>query len=486
MFRKSILAVFVVAFATSLPASAQQYVGQTNMLWSADGDRCVPDVVGRFNAMRVRGDDLAFHLGVMVRGAHWQGIQRLKSGNGQYIVVSQSYDQSGLGGFGIVKMESRNAVHARYRSNRLSYSPIQNTAPPSTDRGVSYFQTVSSVTGNVYAHGGAMQVYGNYLTIAAEDRIQGSNFAVDSEVLFYDVSNPEAPVQLPYSIRRSGAKAGTSALTRIADGRYLAMVETAQKLSFYVSSSTSLASPSTQFAPIATWEKTYPGLAPGSIDSNFGNYQAYTFINQCDGKLFLTASNNSLFSAGVVSGEDWLDLYEITLTTGNPHAVVRKAAKKHLYCADAAARTCNLQAGGGAYVTLDGDLMFYSTEHYNDGPLGSVSFSEFNAEPSTCPTIADAWIEIFDDHGFSDRTVFVDYVDRNLRRYDNYNYLEGFNDKASSVRYCLPPGYSYRLYANNTYGGSVLNLSGTGYVGSIYNLGTIGFGDKLSSSRFIP
>ena len=77
-------------------------------------------------------------------------------------------------------------------------------------------------------------------------------------------------------------------------------------------------------------------------------------------------------------------------------------------------------------------------------------------------------------------------ADRNLRRYDNYNYLEGFNDKASSVRYCLPPGYSYRLYANNTYGSSVVNLSGTGYVGSIYNLGTIGFGDKLSSSRFIP
>jgi hypothetical protein len=495
MFRKSLAAILILAMSSQI--SAQQITGQVNAAWSPDADRCVADVTGRFNAIRVRGDDLGFNLGVITRGqkttvfglldgAHWQGIQRLKGGNGQYIAVSQSFDPAGRGGMGIVQMASRNASQARFRSNRLSYSTIQVTAPPAADRGVAYIQAISSATGNIYGHAGGMQAYGNYLTLPVEEKIQSGSASVNSELLFFDVTNPAAPTQLAYSIARPETKAGTSALTRLSDGRYLAMVEGSKKLHFYISNSTSLASPTTQFALTATWEQGVQGLQPGSVDNTFGNYQAYTFIVQCDGKLFMIASNNDSPFAGRVSLEDWIDLYEVTLTSGNASASLRKASNRHIYCADAAARTCNLQAGGGAYVTIDGDLSFYATEHFNDGPAASVSFSEFSAEPTSCATINDAWVEIFDDHGFADRTVFVDYADRNLRRYDNYNNLEGFNDKASSVRYCLPAGNSYILYNNNTYGGSTVTLSGTGAVGSIFDLGTIGFGDKLSSSKFVP
>jgi hypothetical protein len=476
---------------------AQQFTGQINNAWSAAADRCVPDVAGRFNAMRARGDDLAFNLGTVARGqktelfglingAHWQGIQRLKGGNGQYLAVSQSYDANGRGGVAIVQMASRNATNDRFRSNRLSFSTIQVTPPPTTDRGINYFQSSSQATGNIYAHAGGMQAYGSYLAVPAETKISGSN-AANSELLFYDVTNPAAPIQLPYSISRADDKAGTTALVRVADGRYIALVEGGGKLDFYVSSTTSLSDPATQFTKFASWTKGAQGLQVGSVDQNFGNYQAYNFIVQCDGKIFMTASANSAtLTAGVISGEDWLDLYEVTLVNGNPAVALRKATNKHLYCADAAARTCNFAAAGGAYVTLAGDLIYYSTEHFNDGPSASVSFSEFVTEPTTCPTVNDAWIEIFDDRAFSDRTIFVDYADRTLRRYDNYNSLEGFNDKASSVRYCLPAGSTYRLYKDNTYRGGIFNLTGTGAVGSVIDLGAVGFGDTLSSSQFVP
>ena len=129
---KLAVATFAIAgMLSSSGAYAQQYAGQSATQWTPDAERCVTDVVGTFNALRVRGDDLGFHLGVANRGSgHWQGVQRLKGGQGQYLVVSQSSDAAGRGGIAFVQMASRNALEARFRSNRLSMVNIAQTTPP--------------------------------------------------------------------------------------------------------------------------------------------------------------------------------------------------------------------------------------------------------------------------------------------------------------------------------------------------------------------
>jgi hypothetical protein len=388
------------------------------------------------------------------------------------------------GGVAIVQMSSRNSTSLRFRSNRLSYSNIEYTSPPTSDRGINYFQTVSKSTGNIYAHAGAMQAYGNYLIVPAESKISGNANSINSEVLFYDVSNPAAPIQLNYSLQRNDTKAGTAAIARIADGRYIVMAEGDRKLDFYISSTTSLSASDTQFSFFASWQQNIQGLQAGSVDYNFGNNQSYTFIAQCDGALFLTASNNNSPIAGGISFADFLDLYRVTLFAGNPNASMLKVGKKNMYCADSAPRNCNFAAAGGMYITHSGDFIFYATEHFNDGPAATVKFSEFATEQLFCPTLNDAWVELFDDDTYRDRTVFVDFADRNLRRYDNFKYLEGFNDKTSSARWCIPAGWAYRLYRDNTYGGSFYTLTGSGIFNAISNLDLVGFGDALSSSKF--
>ena len=113
--------------------------------------------------------------------------------------------------------------------------------------------------------------------------------------------------------------------------------------------------------------------------------------------------------------------------------------------------------------------------------------AEFAAEPTSCPTLNDAWVELFDDDTYRDRHLLIDYVDRNLKPYVNYTYeaMESFNDKTSSIRWCIPSGHAMKVYQHNTYGGSSLTLNGNGYVQSHVNLNYLSFGDKISSSKFV-
>jgi hypothetical protein len=70
-------------------------------------------------------------------------------------------------------------------------------------------------------------------------------------------------------------------------------------------------------------------------------------------------------------------------------------------------------------------------------------------------------VELYDDAGFGDRSLMIDFVDRRLEDYSNFDHAEGFEDKTSSVRWCLPPGAVFRLWQNkNSCGGDHLDLVG--------------------------
>jgi hypothetical protein len=478
--RSLLLGIVLAGGASGSAGAAPTLVGDTSCAWgSPDCNACVNDVQSALSNLRDHGDILGFHMGGLADdlyttpppGSHWQGVQRLTTAGGQYLAVSRSGSATDVI-FVVVEMGSRTTSGQRFRSNRLSPSTFfHDTAPPSSDRIV---YTQSNVFG--FDHAGGMQAVGHVLAVPVEN-------GTVSRVLFYDMANPVSPVLL-YTLDHtsvpspsSAGHAGAVGLTRLADGHYLLVIagDEAGSLDFYVSTTTSLLDPATAFNRFST----QTGFS--------ADYQNVDLVTQCDGRIFLVGTHNDSDIPAI--GNDWACLHELRNGAGSVVSVTSFGCK-HLYCgypktgSIGSVRHCNFDAAGGSYVDPAGNLLLYGVEHDNDGPLGSVKFEEFRpSRPSSCPTIEDAWVELYDDSNFGDRGLMIDYVDRLLENYDNYDQAEGFEDKTSAAKWCVPPGWRYRLYQNkNSCGGSFRDLVGSSEEN---NFNDISFGDKVSCSRWL-
>lgn len=442
--------------------------------WGADDcNRCVPDAVAAVNGLRDHGDVLGFFpLGDPVTlSNHWQGIQRLPGAGGRYLAVSHSGTTKA---FTVVEMGSRNTEGARFRSNRLEPDvSYPATPPPGSDQAIAdvWFWDMS------YTHSGGMQASGNLLAVSLESSGNG-------RVIFYDLATPWSPVRLPVSQLGQTAEVGTASLAKLSEGRFLLIIgrANANNLEFYRSTETNLRSATVGFTWLDNWNEGELRSTLG--DWEFGNYQGLNLITQCDGTLFLAGTHLNSYT-----GEDWIDLFRLTEEYGQ--TVLTKVAKRHLYCGypspgydSGTNRHCNLDAAGGVYVDPWGQLLVYGTEHDNDGPSGSVKMMEFRStfpNPGCDSDINRAFVELYDDSDFSDRGLMIDSADYAKENYSNFSYHEGFNDKTSAVRYCLPYGWRARLYEHASFGGGYRELNGSGSL----NLNNVSFGDKTSSVRFL-
>jgi hypothetical protein len=304
------------------------------------------------------------------------------------------------------------------------------------------------------------------------------------------LTDPLAPV-LIHELDHSNLsnQAGAAFLARLSDGRILLGVGRADSnvLDFYVSTGTDIHAPG--FVHFDTWEED----ELIGLDSEFGNYQSINLVTQCDGALYLVGTHENTVTQ---TGEDFADAFLLTNGSGDD-VIIEKKAIKHLVCGNRGINHCNLDAAGGVYVDPDGRLYLYGTEHDNDGPIDgvypctgalcSVKLEEFRPVPhAECSRISDAWVELYDDHGFGDRSLMIDYLDRFLEDYTNYDRAEGFEDKASSVRWCIPPGVTYRLWEHKeSCGGDPFDLVGTGTLEEIGDLDDVEFGDKVSCSEWL-
>ena len=102
--------------------------------------------------------------------------------------------------------------------------------------------------------------------------------------------------------------------------------------------------------------------------------------------------------------------------------------------------------------------------------------------PAVAPAAKQSgYVRLYDDAGFTDRSLTIRFG----RDIGNMHYISsddgksGFNDKASSVKYSVPPGWQAVLYENDNYSKRGYALKGAG---SIPDLGY--FGDKCSSVRW--
>ncbi|HNN94396.1 MAG TPA: hypothetical protein PKI03_19095 [Pseudomonadota bacterium] len=442
----------------------------------------MPDVLGAFNRLSHHGDILGFHMGAGAADVsvfrHWQGVQRLTTGGGQYLVVSRSGARQM---FAVVQMASRGSGGGRWRSNRKDpVWAVESTAPPVSDAIV---RVVAQDSG--YDHAGGIQSLGRYLAVPIETDGR-------SKVIFFDMSTPAQPTRLHEldhttvnGVRGIG-QAGTVSLTKLRDGRFIAIVGRAHAeiLDFYISSGTRFERPEFQFFSTLS----VPGRLGSTIsDWNWGAYQSLNLVNQCDGRLFLIGTNNT--------GRDWADLFRLDINAADRGIAITKVAKRHMYCGYNGTNHCNFQAAAGVYVAPDQGLYLYAVEHDNDGPqfssgptggsFGSVKMEEFRPNPHrrSCPNLYDAWVELFDDSDLQDRSLMIDFIDHPRENEANYDQFEDFEDRASSARWCIPSGYVYRLYEHkNPCRGRYVDLPGTGAVQTVRWFGDFGFNDKVSCS----
>ncbi len=488
------------------------------------------DVLGAFLSLTPNGEPLAFRpspdapiaygitlndpFGDTGRKSHYQGIQRWDGPGGPFVFVSRAGYDVDAGNLVVVKLGSRNGNGERLRSNRLQTDQgINDTRPPASDRIVynRYF---------AHRHIGSMQLVGDILAVALEDPRASSDLPT-GRVMFFNVTDPTAPVALNYTLDIPSHNVGVIGMTRLPDGHFLLLVTWGNndRMEFYRSNQTSFLDPDFAFELHDDFFaiETQGGFMPVGGDTEPA-YQSLSLVNQADGAIFMIGARNGSVASPIVNGEDLVAAYEIRgWEAGHSISVIKRTSEQHKFCTsntDAggtpirnATKSMNASfaAGSGTYVSPTGELLFYATEHWNDGVNLCVRFVEFHHRDVVRPNsplqapqarltgpralgegsslVLDGrasrgaelrpWIELYDDDQFTGTSVMMDYDDRLADDFQDFRKLN-WNDKASSLRYFAPAGWVIMLHDADNFSVSdtepVLALPGDGAVHEISNL----------------
>jgi hypothetical protein len=446
---------------------------------------------------------------------HYQGVARSQGPGEPFLFVTHSRnDTSAPGCYGsdepgellVVDMASRGDDGERLRSNRLV--PDKDTIespPPASDTAtkvVTFDGTDCNRADGIsgwpgYHHPGGVQLVGDILAVPLEKPIVGSGCS-NSMVAFLDVSNPESPVLRSWKAL-GFEQAGVVAVTRQPDGHFLMVVTGGgdEVLHVFRSQGTDLGASDLAWDPVFDYDEDAieADIAPRDWPTS-ASYQTLNFVREAGtGQLFLFAARGDDYI--VNDGNDLLDLYKV-IEQANNHFSFQFVGQRHVYTVPTAescgANGCegdeeiaNFKAASGIYVSPSGNILLYATEHDNDGPEvggvptvkagewrnqaivrpgsptllptadagGSYTVDEgasIQLNGSAAPPLTRAWVELFAYEDFKGRSVIIDYPDRNLDDFDNFDKIEaewgdlnGFSDDASAMRWFAPKGCTFNL-----------------------------------------
>src|SRR5262245_3605331 len=405
----------------------------------------------------------------------------------------------------IVKMGSRDKNGERMRSNRLRRNTETADTPPETaDRVVRTLLFDGTTEWPQFGHPGGMQQIGDIVVLALE---AGEGGQPSTKILFLDVRDPENPVRLPRPFVPPTNKAGVVAITPCGGGRegqpcatghFLMMItgDHNEQMLFFESTTDTLTSDVLDWKPLYTWHKEE--LIGASWPDN---HQTLHFLRQVDGRLFLAGARAEGPAEGY-AGDDYIDLYEvgingstIELTHRSTRHMISHPTGEGIYNPNTrevlyGGRLASFAAASGFHITPKGELLFYATEHDNDGPegsngRGSVKFGEWRhidlyrpgspaylpnltapdaltvdegssiaVSATAAPPIAKAWIELFEefDSGSRGRFVVVEHQDWFKDNFDEFGALDRgflydpvrFDNRAASWRWFAPGSCNMR------------------------------------------
>ena len=429
---------FLIAFIVVVTGSA---IGQSNQSPRRDGMRFVPNVQSAFYYLTEHADPLGFHIGNSPDPStcrHYQGMVRAEGADGTpFFLVTRSgntpsngnetvcFDSDGEtrnGNLIVFRMDSRDKNGERLRSNRMRKGEsIDSTPPFSLDRATSYYTVIGGdpddpdpakrpglVLGNgigpnlpprVYQHPGAMQLVGKMLAMACESPRQfaseadedlckrGDQAACDryerapdrSAIQFYDLSDPENPVFRSQFIPKNSAGetlggAGVLGITPLPNGRYLMVISFGSENHswfFYRSNVDDLSRTD------LTWQQVHTPLGPVTEDA----HQTLNFLREgsIEGDLYIAGARGR-----IAASRDKIDLYKIVGDTvnyepGETIDIIPVNVNKPITTRPSVdgKKLASLAAASTFYVSPSGELIFYATEHDNDGPDETVKAGEW-------------------------------------------------------------------------------------------------------------
>lgn len=563
------------------------------------------DVESQFGALSIRPDGLAFDIGSSPDPRlckHYQGMARVNGPDGTpYLIVSRSGNQPGgvgnlscpledndPGNLLVVELGSRDRHGERLRSNRLQRGwPINGdpdngigpTPPDPADRVVTTISYEDGSPWGYYAHPGGMQLIGDVLVVAVEAPYE-FDFSRDPIFIdlpdnlfqFIDVSDPVNPRLLSEweppdpGDEFSAGLVGITAI-RTSDGgccRYVMVAAGKDNtdVRFFRSLPTDPDGSTDLRSEDLAWEETArfsegeiedclgfveTPIGPIQIDWHTGGGDAHQNLNLLrqgglDGPLYMLGTRNT---TKLPSGDDRMDLYRIALDAeGAPaECFIEFSQSRHFQSHPymGGGDSLNFGAAAGAYLSPSGELIVYSAEYENDGPVGvsgqrTVRFGEFRhrdmvrpdsptLRPSldvtstwdvdegsavtlsatTGPATTRAWIQTFEDDGAGsnfpdlgavdgDEWLAVDHPDRHADDFDDFGALRAngqLDENAGSWRWFAPAGCTIRANDFAVVGGGdpgpdTQVLAGTGAVVVETDLDDIGFDDDMGSVSFLP
>jgi hypothetical protein len=468
------------------------------------------------------------------------------------------------------------------------------------DGGLVYRHGEGGVPAKVYQHPGGMQVVGNVLALAVEHpRTKGSDadcaqcsFNPSSEaclrcnnyeratnqtmVMFFDVSNPEDPAflsQFPLVDGEGQPRqvAGTVAITPLPDGHYLMMVTGGAhnpSLWFYRSTSTDLKSTDLSWLYVDGWHadtaRFIPNFSQCSEESEVGangfclsgdeqyleqnwpdgndghTHQTLQFLRQGDvtGPLYLAGARGKY-----TSNTSTIDLYRVDCGTSaceSGDIKLKQIVTRDLtpFPNTGGEQLASFAAASTFYVSPSGELLFYATEHDNDGPgnKGTVKAGEWrhknvvregsptllptarvdgpyevdegasiNLTGTATPPITKAWVQLFHDTDLRSYSAVIDFDDSHLDDFDDFSIFEylfrpplqpfSHHNKFRSLSWFAPPGCSMQAVDRES-GNGVQTLTldaGTSIPQEALNLasvlndaGTDNMDQRIDGVAFLP
>lgn len=470
-----ILGVFASVLGV-IPANAQ---------WDPTGGPIAHDVVGQLAALDSQASCLAFWRGGFMqpgpftdhRTRHWQGIARHPdpAARVMYVTLSQYGDSGQPGAIGAVLIDSAD-VHpgsARLRSNRLiADTELARSTPYRSDR------VVWSYTTDGYVHPSGIQAAGRYLAVPLSGAYGGNL----KKIVFFDISNPTAPVLVPKTFWNV---AGDVAFLHLPDGRYL--LYTGHK--WYRTTGADLSTmdqiggndqptewPMTGLAAAEAYCKVRDSLAPLCLSHEapaelpfaltaslppvyplteqggqlFKSFQSMSLVQDAGG-IYLIGMFNRDGAAPVTRSNDVLAIYEVEIPEGEGGDLdisiryvgavdVDTAGDREIGGGDA--WSGNFNAAGNVYVSPEGELLVYAIEHYD---VGTDNFNVYDADiatknytpfaefhhprftpPSPPPvTASTAYVALYSDTDFNGFRVELDFPEIAFETWNNFNDLPG-------------------------------------------------------------
>ena len=476
-------------------------------------------------------------------GQHFQGIARSpQAGRTPILYVTRSGDphsdkNTTDGAIWVVRMDSRTRSGERLRSNRLQYTKeTRITRPPANDTVIK--QVMLNHGPLDYHHPGGIQMVGDILAVSlaypeiktyCDEAGEPEGCMYKGKIAFFNAADAENPRYISERDVLLTDDAWGVGIEKHPDLNFLMVVNiSGKKLQFYQSNGPRFEAKGFKFCPIGD---PIPWLENQTLDPE---PQSVNIIRE-EGSddLYLIGARNTDAMSPILSGDNEIYLWKINLKDNvesmddygdckdvdnfesTPIELVGSAeglqgnnpSSHHLFSQGEISfsewwkwalerQESNFAASSGAYVSPSGELLYYGTTHWNEGPgqtarvaelrheklshtgsCGIISRPDHLGTSHTIPegsrleiyggvTYVQPWVQMYVDNSYRKASLMMDWEDQGLDDYSLYRMLDGwsdidytfpiinetvdvvtddcsengFHDCMSSFRFCGPPG----------------------------------------------